>query len=48
MCAAINLATVSTLRDGSNKKASLIELAFVFQLMAIAALVITLAYEAAM
>ncbi len=48
VCAAINLATVSTLRDGSNKKASLIELAFVFQLMAIAALVITLAYEAAM
>ncbi len=47
VCAAINVGTITTLRAGSNKKASLIELAFFCQLLAIASLVVTLSYEAA-
>ncbi len=46
ICAAMNLATVASLRAGNNRKARLTEVALLLQLLAITSLVITLVYEA--
>ncbi len=45
ICAALNIATIKTLRNGSNAKSRQLVGAFVCQLLAIAGLVLTLGWE---
>jgi hypothetical protein len=45
VCAGLSVTAIASLRAGSNRKAGLVVVAFIFQLAAIAGLVATLAYE---